>query len=205
MRPGALFDLCDDVIRYLPRTDEHLVDANMKEWLYPPWWRADAGEASAESSAREVLEDLEQVQSRLREGIATVGQGQSWRPFEGIYWTPPRKGDPGRTGTHHQPPSWIIRQAEDGALVRIYSGLDTVDLIIAAAVDVLMRWWPQLRRCRRCQALFLPQHGRQSYHDATCSWRARYEKFKKKRDYDKEKLRRYERDEERERKIKGRK
>ena len=186
-RPGALFDLRDDVMRYLHRVNEDLLDASTKEW----WTASRAKEPHAGASlARELLEDVEETQSRLREGISTLSRGQYWQPFAGTYWTPPRKGYPGRTGTRHLPPDWIVRQTEDGALVRIYQSLVEADLIIAAAVDVLMRWWPQLRRCKHCGALFLPRHGRQWYHDAECSWKARYARFKPKRDYVKEERRR---------------
>jgi hypothetical protein len=39
---------------------------------------------------------------------------------------------------------------------------------MASAVDLFVRWWPQLRRYEHepCRAWFLPTHGRQRYHDA---------------------------------------
>lgn len=64
---------------------------------------------------------------------------------------------------------------------------------MALAVDLFVRWWPQLRRCEHkpCNAWFLPTHGRQRYHDSRCAGKARYQRFKPTRDYKTEYSRRY--------------
>ncbi len=172
-RPGALFDLRNDAIRYLQHADDGLVDARTKEWravLGPLSWMAQEEEPHAAAFARERLTD---IQARLWEGTSALSQGRYWQPF-----------------SREQPvPGWTLRPTEDGAVVRIFDG-DVTNVIIASAVDLLMRWWTQLRRCKHCQGLFLPRHGRQWYHDAQCSWKARYARFKPKRDYVKEEQRR---------------
>jgi hypothetical protein len=53
-------------------------------------------------------------------------------------------------------------------------------LSIAGAADLLLQWWPQLRACERCGALFLPQHGHQRFHDMRCNDMTRCEKFRQK-------------------------
>ncbi|MBI3046853.1 MAG: hypothetical protein HYY76_00930 [Acidobacteria bacterium] len=128
-----------------------------------------------------IARDLTAVQSRLRAGIVELHQGHHWYPFH-------RQSPPA--------PEWVVRTTDDGGvLFRTHSSPEMVSVLIASAVDLLMRWWPQLRRCRHCEALFLPRHGRQWYHDTRCSGSARYVKFKakaakKKRDYIAEEQRR---------------
>ena len=64
---------------------------------------------------------------------------------------------------------------------------------VASAADVLVRWWPELRRCKHepCGVWFLPTHGRQCYHDARCASAARYQRFKPTRNYKAEYARRH--------------
>ena len=66
-------------------------------------------------------------------------------------------------------------------------------ITLASAADVLVRWWPELRRCKHapCGVWFLPTHGRQWYHDARCASAARYQRFKPTRDYKAEYARRH--------------
>lgn len=66
-------------------------------------------------------------------------------------------------------------------------------ITLASAVDLFVRWWPQLRRCEHepCRAWFLPPHRRQRYQDTRCAGKARYQRFKPTRDYKAEYSRRY--------------
>jgi hypothetical protein len=61
---------------------------------------------------------------------------------------------------------------------------DEPTVLLVAAADLIMRWWPEVHRCR-CGVLFLSRHGRQRYHDPSCAFRARWSKFlsRRPRDY----------------------
>ncbi len=99
-----------------------------------------------------------------------------------------------------EPPGWLLKRRGDGTLVRSYPGQLSV-IFLAAAADVLVTWWPQLRRCKHapCRAWFLPRHGRQVYHNADCSYKARWSKFasKRERNYREEYEKRLEREKKR--------
>ena len=85
----------------------------------------------------------------------------------------------------HDPPRWVYERQADGTIARRYEGpLGTV--LLASAADLLVAWWPQLRRCEHeeCAALFLPDHGRQHYHVPACR-QAAY-RNRNKRDYSEE-------------------
>ena len=115
------------------------------------------------------------VQDDLRAGVNALQAGM-WHPF----------------GLQEPAPSWSLERGDDGAIVRAYmGGWHTITL--ASAADVLVRWWPELRRCKHepCGAWFLPTHGRQRYHDARCASAARYQRYKPTRDYKAEYARRY--------------
>ena len=102
--------------------------------------------------------------------------GGMWHPF-------------GRQGPA---PAWSFKRGDDGAIVRIYLG-KWRPITVASAADVLVRWWPELRRCKHepCATWFLPTHGRQWYHDARCASAARYQRFKPTRNYKAEYARRH--------------
>jgi hypothetical protein len=135
-------------------------------------------------TARQHLANL-QVGIRYGSHALTETPGHaSWHPFSG--------GGPG----------WKMVQAPDGTLVRFYIG-DWLTVSVAAAADLLMRWWPQLRPCAGCRWLYLPAHGRQRFHEAACAARVRYEKFKASRDYTAEKVRRYASDGEKPKRRRG--
>ena len=115
------------------------------------------------------------VQDDLRAGVNALQAGM-WHPFD----------------LQEPAPSWSLERGDDGAIVRAYmGGWHTITL--ASAADVLVRWWPELRRCKHepCGAWFLPTHGRQRYHDARCASAARYQRYKPTRDYKAEYARRY--------------
>ena len=115
------------------------------------------------------------VQDDLRAGVNALQAGM-WHPF----------------GLQGPAPPWSFERGDDGAIVRTYMG-GRRTITIASAADVLVRWWPELRRCKHepCGAWFLPTHGRQCYHDARCASAARYQRFKPTRDYKAEYARRY--------------
>ena len=95
---------------------------------------------------------------------------------------------PGRDRRRRGP----FERGDDEAIVRIYLG-NWRTITVASAADVLVRWWPELRRCKHepCGVWFLPTHGRQWYHDARCASTARYQRFKPTRDYKAEYVRRH--------------
>ena len=135
--------------------------------------------------ARHLLNDL---QLALRAGLDALHPDSAFdsegEPTEGV-WRPFAAGQ--------LAPRWVMMPAGFGTLYRVYEGT-WMQVSIASAADLLMRWWPQLRRCAldSCHTWFLPTHGRQRYHTPKCSQTARYEKFKPTRDYAKEEARRAE-------------
>lgn len=80
----------------------------------------------------------------------------------------------------------IVRlQQRDKSVVAIYSPLPMSIGLLSVTIDLLLEWYPQIRRCRHCSSWFLPRHGRQRYDTPTCSQQARWRKFAKtrRRDY----------------------
>jgi hypothetical protein len=125
------------------------------------------------AAARALMAEL---QAQLRSGVAALQREGAWQPF-------------GLTGPA---PPWSLERRADGTIRRSYLGAwSTVTL--ASAADLLVRWWPHLRRCEHepCGAWFLPTHGRQRYHDVRCAGQARYQRFKPTRDHKSEYARRY--------------
>ncbi len=88
-----------------------------------------------------------------------------------------------------------LQQQRSGVLLRVYGRPSLQVAAMSAAVDLIVAWYPQLRRCKQCQAWFLPRHGRQLFHDPACSVEARWKRFapKRERDYHAEYARRVKR------------
>ena len=124
------------------------------------------------AAARELMGG---VQHDLWAGVNALQAGM-WQPF----------------GLQGPAPPWSFERGDDEAIVRIYLG-NWRTITVASAADVLVRWWPELRRCKHepCGVWFLPTHGRQWYHDARCASTARYQRFKPTRDYKAEYVRRH--------------
>ena len=70
-----------------------------------------------------------------------------------------------------------LRVQSSGAVLTVYKPLGLADGLLSATLDLLVSWFPKLRRCRHCETWFLPRHGRQQFHDPTCSARARWRRF----------------------------
>jgi hypothetical protein len=108
----------------------------------------------------------------LRRGLDELEAGGQWT------FHPPLD----RSLTHLR-----LQRHLDGWLLPVYERPTLRSALMTAAVDLVVHWWPQLRRCKRdsCRAWFLPKHGRQRYHEAACSFQARWNKFASthKRDY----------------------
>lgn len=177
LRPGELLDLRNEVFPYLHCGDLATVtvfDAAELRALGPvPPRRADVDSYQVIAAARDLMAGL---QGQLRVGIDALQQAGLWQPF----------------GLKRPAPHWSLEKRADGTVRRSYMGAwNTITL--ASAVDLFVRWWPQLRRCdrERCRVWFLPTHGRQRYHDARCAGKARYQRFKPTRDYKTEYSRRY--------------
>ena len=132
--------------------------------------RADFGRylyAAFESDDSAYLVDL---QRDLLAGLAQRTDPGLWDPF----------------GSDRRAPAYVYGGLADGTSVRIPKG-NWDDVAYAAAADLLMEWFSELRRCEleECRAWFLPRHGRQKYHDARCSARVRKSRYaaNHKRDY----------------------
>ena len=110
---------------------------------------------------------LADLQRDLLVGLAERTDPGFWDPF-----------GPGRCV-----PAYIYYGLADGNVsVRVPKG-DWDTVAYAAAADLLMEWFPQLRRCQyeECRAWFLPRDGRQRYHDPECSRQRRWKEFEPKR------------------------
>jgi len=177
LRPGELLDLRNDLFPYLHCGDlatVTVVDADELRALGPvPPRRATVDSRQVIAAARDLMAGL---QGQLRAGVDALQQAGAWRPF----------------ALERPAPHWSLERRADGTVRRSYMGAWST-ITLASAVDLFLRWWPQLRRCAHepCRAWFLPTHGRQRYHDARCAARARYQRFKPTRDYKTEYARRY--------------
>ena len=177
LRPGELLDLRNDVFPYLHYENLATVtvfDAHELRALGPvPPRRAKMDSHQVIEAARDLMSGL---QGQLRAGVDVLQHGGAWQPF-------PLK---------RPAPHWSLERRADGTVRRSYLGAWTT-ITLASAVDLFVRWWPQLRRCEHtpCRAWFLPTHGRQRYHDARCAAKARYQRFKPTRDYKTEYARRH--------------
>ena len=169
MRRGELLDLRDDAYLFINEAGNQ--QRTTVEDLYL--------EETSDDWAADFLAD---VQHDLRQGFDRLHSVGNWHPFGGLE-------DPA--------PHWVLWRLDDGTLVRRYAGVTKL-IFMAAAADLLVDWWPKLRRCKHevCRTWFLPRHGRQIYHDARCSQQARWKNFapKRTRDYHAEYARRVERD-----------
>jgi len=88
-----------------------------------------------------------------------------------------------------------FQQQRDNRLLPVYEPPTLADGLRSATIDLVTRWFPQLRRCKRCGAWFLPRHGRQVFHDFACASQARWAKFapRRQRDYHAEYVKRMKR------------
>ncbi len=148
LRRGEMLDLCTDVERYL---------------LGPT---ADSNDVLTAPSEGEVWRDkvLARFQATLKRGMEQLATDKRWSVSETVW----ARGEPvdRRVG-------WALERQEDGTLRRWYEGAPVEALLLAAASDLIIQWWPQLRRCRYdvCVAWFLPRDKRQLYHEPTCRHR----------------------------------
>ena len=176
LRPHELLDLRNEVFPYLHYKSRATVTVVHEDELLAhgpvPPRRPGVDARHVIAAAREFMGG---VQDALLAGVNAL-QTSMWHPF-------------GRQGPA---PPWSFERGDDGAIVRAYMG-GWCTITIASAADVLVRWWPELRRCKHepCGAWFLPTHGRQCYHDARYASAARYQRFKPTRDYKAEYARRH--------------
>ncbi len=162
LSPGEVIDLRDDIIRFRHGTIEvESFDLDELHALFP-WDFKPAQQEGVEKSAtsdpsRPVIAATRELatglQVRLREGVAALEADGRWEPF----------------ATNKPAPHWSIHLRSDGTFERRYTGRQAT-VFLASAVDCLLEWWPELRRCKHeaCNALFLPRHGRQRYHASSC-------------------------------------
>lgn len=133
---------------------------------------------------------LQELQAQLLRGMHTLADGGDWSPF----------------GVASEQPQSLIRRLEDGTLCRSHVAGPLLPILLSAAVDLLLQWWPKIRRCRlaSCGRFFLPSDGHQVFHDPKCSAAARWSRYSPKRDHKKELIRRVELESQR-KKARGRK
>ena len=189
MRWGDLINARDDVDRYL-----HEPDRWHDAWLDKTGVRARDGDFASMAMQRGVLTGplpkfervvrgrLSDLHQQLRAGTDALGKGARWEPFA-------------RGAT----PRWQMVSdpfADGRVLLRRYAG-DWMATSIAAAADLLLQSWPQLKSCEGCGVLFVPDHGRTRFHASDCGGRSRGKKWREKkkaeelkrqRDYQREKL-----------------
>jgi hypothetical protein len=98
---------------------------------------------------------MERFQTTVRAGMESLDSGKDWSPF-----------------AKQEPPQWALHRRADGTVGRGYHG-PLMPVLIASATDLLLEWWPQIRRCayEPCRAFFIPTHGRQEHHAPLCSTR----------------------------------
>ena len=176
LRPRELLDLRNEVFPYLHCESRATVTVVHEDELLAhgpvPPRRPGVDARHVIAAARKFMGGL---QDELRAGVNAL-QASMWHPF----------------GLQGPAPPWSFERGDDGAIVRAYMG-GRRTITLASAADLLVRWWPELRRCKHapCGAWFLPTHGRQCYHDARCASAARYQRFKPTRDYKAEYARRH--------------
>ena len=176
LRPGKLLALRNEVFPYLHRESRATVTVFDEDELLAlgpvPPTRPGGDSRHVIAAARKLMGG---VQHDLWAGVNALQAGM-WQPF----------------GLQGPAPPWSFERGDDEAIVRIYLG-NWRTITVASAADVLVRWWPELRRCKHepCGVWFLPTHGRQCYHDARCASAARYQRFKPTRNYKAEYARRH--------------
>ena len=176
LRPRELLDLRNEIFPYLHCKSRATVTVVHEDELLAhgpvPPRRPGVDARHVIAAARTFMGRL---QDDLRAGVNAL-QASMWHPF----------------GLQGPAPPWSFERGDDGAIVRAYMG-GRRTITLASAADLLVRWWPELRRCKHapCGAWFLPTHGRQCYHDARCASAARYQRFKPTRDYKAEYVRRH--------------
>jgi hypothetical protein len=174
MRPGALLDLLTDVFEMLQLP----ALASVTEFDDPDLRALKPARVDATDPIVVLKRDLlTRLQRALRTGVDALSDRGSWAPF-------------GLIAAHGVAPRWTFERRADGVVVRAYVGA-WLPITIGAAADLLVHAWPELRRCKyaSCGVLFLPEEGRQRYHDPKCSARARWHRLPP-RDHQKEKERR---------------
>lgn len=175
LRFGELVDMRDDALSFpdpVPAPDMRDVLRRIEEgdqyWAHvtfdPPLLKA-GGRDEVEAAAQGLLAPL---QKEVLRGISLLDEGQPWPVFSD-QWPAPQ---------------WVVEARGQGSPYRRFSGTFQA-VFLATATDLLVRWWPELRRCKyeKCRALFLPAHGRQRYHDPSCSAAKRQKRYQPKRDY----------------------
>lgn len=166
LRQGALLDVAEDLSRVLGEPGDE---------TFPDF--TDDLNASEDVPFEQLAEipraSLLVFQNTLRDGMRRLYAGNAWSPLP--------------LPVELRPTYQVV----GGVLVRRYEGLYE-HAVMAHAMDLLVQFWPQIRRCERrdCGKFFLPSHGRQRHHDPSCSNIERSRRYVKKRDYTKEKERR---------------
>ena len=169
---GAVYDFKSGIFPYLHEPDLAAVtDFPPQEMIalgpIPP-----SREGVTLDEALDIGRDyMAALQHKLREGLEALEAKGQWWPFE-------MKGP--------DAPHWFFEQRNDGTIRRSYGGTHST-ITLAIAAELLVQWWPDLRRCgyEGCRCWFLPRHGRQRYHAPACRQAnfRRQEREKRDRDY----------------------
>lgn len=173
LKPGRLLDLRNDVFAYLHEATLATVTVHDD-----PDLRALKPARAVEADPIVILARhlMARVRRDLRTGVEALEKTGSWQPF-GL--TPDRPA-----------PRWSLERRADGTVYRAYCG-DWKTITLGSAAELLAQRWPELRRCAYapCGVLFLPNEGRQKYHDPKRSALARWHRLPP-RNHQKEKERR---------------
>jgi predicted RNA-binding Zn ribbon-like protein len=118
-------------------------------------------------TAERVRDALTLLQAGLRAALSRLRAGRNWSPPS-------------------VPVSLVV---ERGRMRRVLTSPDGTPgpILLAAAADVLLAHWEQVRTCEAagCDRLFVPADRRQKYCSAECGQRVRWQRFapKRQRDY----------------------
>ncbi len=147
LRPGEQIDLLEDCATLLGWRDKDAVRV-----LPPDGYALALGKKKWPDSV--VLD----VQQELNRGVKELEAGGSWRPFDEAL----------------TPVFCAKKDKADRTIERRYDGKYGA-VMLASAVDLLVKFWPQIRRCElaSCHRLFLPADGRQRFHVPACADLAR--------------------------------
>jgi hypothetical protein len=157
---GDQLNLAEDVLR-------HLRPGGAKQHI------AGTTLSSEDPVRRDVL--LRNLQAALVNGINWMERLGYWEPFEERRVVDHGEAEAFIGGA--APGIWFVSGA-DGSIERYFKG-ELSAVLLARAADILMSWWPRLRRCKRqeCGAFFLPNDRRQQFHDPKCSQKIRWHRF----------------------------
>jgi hypothetical protein len=175
LRTGERLDLADDMDRLLWLRDPAVVEAPDA----PDAYAHDLAKLRGAPDVSWPTALVSDVHAKINAGVARLEAGRSWEPFTPV----------AVDGAVPKPDALlpIFTVQADKTIARRYHGTYGA-VMLASAVDLLVAAWPLIRRCElaTCRRWFLPEHGRQRFHDPKCANLARVRRHSVKRDYTRE-------------------